>query len=382
MKNYNYITTKYKAINQPKVGKEISVEEVLQTIKNGDENLHLINEAREFGKGSVEYDKIKTYKLPTHRFNFLFKGSASNDNITVPTGLLYLDIDGADSIPQSDYVFAQWKSLSNTGYGVLVKVDNLSTANYKYVYNELSEAIGIESDPYAGKATQQTVLSYDSNLYYNPDSTTYTYIEKEKVSSSTIKERKEGIGACDTFQGGYEPQSIRFNNIGDYFQDDRPYIVFKDKVWICNPFIPRTINEGSRNPILFFLLSQYALLNPNQREAFLLSIGRTIVSKMYPRLSEQELRITVSKVIKGREDKTITMHYNEERRVLFNPKVRLSHKEIMQIVNRELGDVRKELTRAIIYEALEDWDSKIDGKLTQVNVAKKARLSGATIKRY
>ena len=147
-------------------------------------------------------------------------------------------------------------------------------------------------------------------------------------------------------------------------------------------FIPRTINEGTRNPILFFLLSQYALLNPNQGEAFLLSIGRTIVSKMYPRLSEQELRITVSKVIKGREDKTITMHYNEERRVLFNPKVRLSHKEIMQIVNRELGDVRKELTRAIIYEALEDWDLQIDGKLTQVNVAKKARLSSATIKRY
>jgi hypothetical protein len=263
-------------------------------------------------------------------------------------------------------------------------VDGLTQDNFKEVYKELSSIIGIKTDIGARKPVQQTVLSYDSNLYNNPYSLTYIYSKKEKVSSSTIKEKKEvGIGVCDTLHRKKKSGTIRFNNINDYFPDDIPkYIVFKDKEMICNPFIPKTIKEGSRNSILFFLLSQYALLNPNQGETFLLSIGRTILRKMHPPLREQELKSTVRKILQGREDKTLTLHYNEARRVLFNPKLKLSHKEIMQIVNRELGNIKKELTRAIIYDALESWDSEIDGKLIQVSLAIKTRLSLTTIKRY
>ncbi len=382
-KKSEFRVSKYEHAKYMTAQNTVSVEDILETIRNGNEFLPLIEEARKIGKGNAEYDIVKTEKLPTFRFNFLFKDKVCNKNIISTTGLIYLDADNIDWIPYSPYIYSSWKSLSNLGYGILVKVDGLTLDNFKEVYDELSTTIGVKTDIGARKATQQTALSYDTNLYHNPNSLTYIYSKKEKVSSSTIiKKKEEGIVACDTFPRKYELEAIRFNNINDYFQDDTPYIVFEEKVMICNPFIPRIIKEGSRNPTLFFLLSQYALLNPNKGESFLQSIGRTIVSKMHPPLGEHELHSTVRKIIKGREDKTLTMYYNEERRVLFNPKVKLSHKEKMQIVNRVTGDNKKELTRAIIYEALESWDLEIDGKLIQTNLVKKTRLSIATIKRY
>lgn len=383
-KKSEFRVTKYGHAKDIIVQTTVSVDEILETIKNGNEYLPIIEEARKIGKGNAEYDIIKTENLPTFRFNFLFKDSVSNRNIIAPTGLIYLDADNIDWIPFNKYVYASWKSLSNSGYSILVKVDGLTQDNFKEVYEELSFIIGIKTDIGARKPVQQTVLSYDCNLYNNPYSLTYIYSKKEKVSSSTIKEKKEvGIGGCDTLHRKKKLGTIRFNDINDYFPDEtRKYIVFKDKKMICNPFIPRVIKEGTRNSTLFFLLSQYALLNPLHGETFLLSIGRTIVSKMHPPLKEQELKSTVRKILQGREDKTLTLHYNEARRVLFNPKLKLSRKEIMQIVNRELGNIRKELTRAIIYDALESWDSEIDGKLIQVSLAEKAKLGVSTIKRY
>lgn len=383
-KKSDFRVTKYGHAKDIIVQNTVSVDEILKTIKNGNEYLPTIEEARKIGKGNAGYDIIKTEKLPTFRFNFFFKDSVSNKNIIAPTGLIYLDADNIDWIPFNPHIYASWKSLSNSGYSILVKVDGLTQDNFKEVYDELSSIIGIKTDIGARKPVQQTVLSYDSNLYNNPYSLTYIYSKKEKVSSSTIKEKKEvGIGMCDTLYTKKKSGTIRFNNLNDYFQDDTPkYIVFKDKELICNPFIPRTIKEGSRNSTLFFLLSQYALLNPNQGETFLLSIGRTILSKMHPPMREQELKSTVRKIHQGREDKILTLHYNEARRVLFNPNLKFTHKEIMQIVNRVTGDNKKEITRAIIYEALESWDSEIDGKLIQVSLAKKAKLGESTIKRY
>ena len=186
-----YKVSKFESAKTPEVKQVLSIEEVLQIIKNGDDYLHIINTARLYGKGSALYDNLKTNSLPTFRFNFHFNGSAKNQNIISPTGLIYLDVDGSDYIPQSYYIFASWKSLSNTGYGILVKVDNLTLTNYSDVYNQLSEILGLGSDAGARKATQQTVLSYDENLYHNPNSTIFHFTEIKKVSNAPIREERE-----------------------------------------------------------------------------------------------------------------------------------------------------------------------------------------------
>lgn len=372
--------TQYANAKSPQVQQVATLESVLQIIKNGDENLTLIRSAREFGKGNPKYDAIKTTLLPTYRFNFLFDGSASNDNITTATGLIYLDADKLYEIPDNPYILASWKSLSDTGFGILAKVNNMTQANYKDVYNQLSELIGITSDAGARKATQQTILSYDPNLYYNPDSLVFHF--QDKVSHAPILEKKEKcIGTNDTF-GNWNEDPIRFNNISDYFTDDTPYLVFQEKIKICNPFIPFRIEEGKRNNMVFFLLSQYALLNPRAGRPFLKSIGESINDRMYPHISNRELNAVVDSVLKKRDERTLTIHYNEERRILFNPKALLDLKEKTAIVNRELGRLKSDITRELIYAVLECWDFETEGAITQKKVSLLAGRGIATIKRY
>lgn len=380
-----YKVSKFECAKAPEVKQVLSIEEVLQIIKNGDDYLQIINTARLYGKGSALYDNLKTNSLPTFRFNFHFKGSAKNQNITSSTGLIYLDVDGSDYIPQSDYIFASWKSLSNKGYGILVKVDNLTIINYSDVYNQLSEILGICSDAGARKATQQTVLSYDSDLYHNPNSTVFHFTEIKKVSNTPILEKREGcIGTDETFIG-FNTDAIRFNNIGDYFTgeyENMEYRVFDEKIMICSPFIPRITKEGNRNSRMFYLLSQYGLLNPKAGKGFLKAIASTINKRMLPSLSENEIDSICDSIVRMREERTLTMYFNEERRLLFNPNIQIPVNEKMKIVNTVLGQMKSKLTEATIYIALENWDFDAYGKITQTKVAELLGKSISTIKRY
>jgi len=382
-----YKITQYENIKNYKINSTYQIDEVLSIIKNGDDNLPLIQLAREYGKGSPQYNLIKENNLPTYRYNFLFRESASNKNISVPTGLIYIDVDSDSVVPENEYVYASWKSLSNTGYGLLAKVDNLTQTNFKYVYEEISELIGIDSDKQASKPTQQTVLSYDSDLYFNTDSTTYHYINKEKVSSpNNFKKGKGSISTYDTFQensSGYT--KIRYNNIDDYFiGSDEVYIVFKDKkVMICNPFVPRKIEKGKRNHYLFIFLSQIVALNLTVPRNYLKLLVECInVNAMKPKLSDGEMNKVMNSVYNKRDNGTLEIYFNQERRILFNPVIKMTQKDKMVIVNRELGQMKSEATKAIIYEVIEDWDFIQSGKITQNKVAELSTYSIATIKRY
>lgn len=243
--------------------------------------------------------------------------------------------------------------------------------------------IGVTSDTGARKATQQNIQSYDPNLYYNPNALVYECTESKKVSHAPIKKRKKCIETDKTFSNEYEG-TVRFNNIDEYFTGeyaDAVYRVFDVKEWICNPYIIR-IDEGNRNKTLFFLLSQYAILNNNTGRSFLKAIADTINKRMYPNLSEKEINLVVDSVLKKREAGSLELYRNDERRVLFNPKVSLTAKEKMKIVNRELGKRKSDFTKEVIYLVLENWDFEADGKITQDKVAKYANRNESTVKRH
>lgn len=373
--------THYANAERSQVLTTTTLESVLETIKNGDNRLPFIHFARTLTKGTEEYSEFKKKNFPTFRFNFLFRDSAANKNIIAPTGLIYIDADEVDAIPESPYILASWKSLSDTGFGILVKVDNLSLANYAEVYDQLSELIGISSDAGARKATQQTIQTYDPNLYHNPDSLVFHFIENDEVSHAPISEKREKcIGTHDTLN--WNDDTIRFNNIGSYFTDDTPYILFKEKEWICNPFIPLRIEQGNRNSTMFFLLSQYALLNPNAGKPFLKSVSETINKHMFPRLSEKEITNVIDSIVRKREEGTLTIHYNEPRRILFHPNCGFGAKEKMDIVNKELGKLKSDVTKELIYAALESWDFESEGLITQKKVSVLAGRGIATVKRH
>ncbi|KIO50946.1 BT4734/BF3469 family protein [Flavobacterium hibernum] len=359
----------------------LPIHDILKTIKEGDSNLQTIHSLRQIGKANNLFDDIKISKLPTYRFNFNFNQKATNNNIKASTGLIYIDVDAQTTITTNEYVMASWKSISETGFGILVKVEGLTLENFSNTYNEVSELLGITTDIGAKKATQQTVLSYDPNLYYNESSLTYQV--SKKVSSSSIKEKRERCILLDDTFFNKDTDKLRFNNIDEYFNDDTPYVVFtENKEKICSPFIPRSIEEGNRNSTMFFILSQYALLNESKGEPFLRACANVINKNIHPPLNEGELKGIIGSVIKKREEQTLQPYLNKERRLLFNPNIKMDKKEKQKISGQEMGKIKRGQTEKEIYEVIENWDFETDGKITQKKVATKSGKSIVTIKRY
>lgn len=386
--NDTFYVDYFKCGKSPYVKRTISIEDIFEIIKTGDGNQELITEARNFGKNTQEYDAIKINQLPSVRFNFNFNTKAADRNIKAATGLIYIDIDDVDSIDNNNhFIFASWKSLSSTGYGILVKIDGLTLDNFSTNYLEVSTILGIKSDIGAKKATQQTILSYDANIYVNNSSSVFT--AKQKVSFSRIKcgaqkKREKHIRVNDTFSD--YTGTTRFNNFSDYFEDgddETPFRVFTEKKQRMSiPFIPKSV-VGNRTNNMFAYVSQVAINNASSNFNFLKAVANTFNKYCYPNLSDDKVDAIVNNVLKKKENNEILLNENVERRLIFNPncKIKLTKEEKQKIVAGEVGKIRTEKTKKQIYDVLENWDFENNGAINQNKVADVSGKAIATIKR-
>jgi hypothetical protein len=196
----------------PTVQKNISIKELFDLIKYGNGNIDKFNKARSYAKGSAEYNKIKRNQLPTVRYSFILDGYAKNENIKEATGLIYLDVDGVDSIPSSDLIFASWKSLSSTGYGILVKIDGLKLNNYIYNYQLIANELEVKADKGADAAIQQNVISYDPTIYINNNSRIFIAKENPSFVNGNNSNKKKNNKTPHSSTVG----KVKYNHINDY----------------------------------------------------------------------------------------------------------------------------------------------------------------------
>lgn len=381
-----YKVTKYKNVKSPDIDETLNIDDVFEIIKNGDSALSHILYARKFEKGSEDYDSIKTNLIPTFRFNFLFNEKALNKNIIKPTGLIFIDVDNIEVIAENDFIFAKWKSISLKGFSILVKVDKLSLGNFNDCYEKISFLLKLNSDIGARKPNQQTVQSFDPDIYINYDSKTFNCLDIKKVPSAIKqKKRKECLTRNETFLPVSQNIEVRFNNIDDYFIDnDLPYLVFKDeKQKLCIPFIPRKVETGNRNNYLFIYLSQIVALNPHINKTYIKAIADSInLNVMEPKLLDNDLNKMINSIFQIKDFDELELFYNKERRIIFNPSHEITFGEKMKIVNKELGSIKSIRTTEKIYECIEEWDFKSNGKITQDKIALLINVHVSTIKRY
>lgn len=382
-----YKVTKYLNSKSYTPIEECSIQGVFRTIKTEGHHTPIIHTLRLYEKGSDTYDLIKDNTIPTYRFNFLTNGNASNSNISEPTGLIYLDVDSVESIEKNPYIYSYWKSPSKTGYAVLVKVNGLTLDNFKQSYDYVGRVIGVKPDPCARKAIQQTCLSYDPNLYHNEESLTIdlskeiTTLKKGVIPSIHREERKD-IGRNDTFL----KSGIRFNNLDEYFQGEyksAKYRVFKDKVSVCNPIMPKDTPVGKRHTLFYTYMTQVAVLNYLSISLkYLQSLATSVNNGLDYPMPLIEVKSIVSSVFAQMKSGKLIIFYNEDRRILFNPLYKLSRKEKMEIVNKEMGIFRSTKTEQEIYAAIESWDFNAFGKITIRAISNSISKSESTIKRH
>lgn len=366
----------------------VELDKFLYTIKNGNEHVEQIKKARTaYTMDKNEYKFIKLNSLPCYTLNFRFNKTRKNSNIIDSTGFIYLDVDGQTNINlYNPIIFASWLSLSGNGRGILVKIENINSSNFKVQYNQIAKALDIDADDGARKATQPNVLSYDPNLYINYDSEKWVVDYKESAKqekaqySSNLKATNTIATVMDSFQS-----NLRFDNLselienvefnGDVIHD------FKTKVLYSKTTIPfNGIQEGKRNTTLIAIAYQIKALNKGITHETLFRLMRSInTDHCIKPLSLNELNSIVSYAINQEAPEPIK---NAERRFVFNSDYDLTTKEKRQVVIKVINQDRVKQSKLKIEKVIEIWDFIIDGTITQKGLARKAKMNIKTIKKY
>jgi len=371
----------YKNVRSPEVLGEIDVYSFLDEVKKPKpERKEAVLKAREYydNEEKSKYEALKK-QLPCVTHNFTFNDWKNDKNIIAPTGLMYLDLDGTTGLDLNNpLIFASWISLSGNGRGILIKVEGLSLDNFKDTYKTISEELNIESDSYAGKATQFNVISYDSNIYINNDSSTYKAKQVIKNTPTLItyntKKRK------DATEKGVK-YGLSYNSIDDIDFEGEDYLFFPDeKELVSKLYIPAVIEIGARNTILSSIAVMCRGLNPKQSfEDFHSFISRVNRSRCVEPLKESEI-FSITKKLENSD--LVEPPLNSARRIIFNPKKGLTAKEKRTISCRKIAKLRVKKTIEYLKQIVLSWDSKKHGKITQKKLAEVANKNIKTIEKY
>ena len=367
-------------IKSPLVAKEVDIYEFIEQVKEPNQSvLDLIIKARtNYGKDKYLYDKIKE-QLPCFTLNFSFHNIKANGNIKAPTGFIYLDLDNKTDIDlANELIFVSWKSLSNNGRGVLVKVEGLTKNNFKNTYLSIAKELNIEADKNANKPSQYCIHSYDKDIYLNNDSITWEC--KDEIIKNTPTKGILLKGKKDRAKKGVFTK-LRFNNIDDYDFKGKDYLYFEDKKEaIAEVFIRKRITKGNRNNVISSIASQIKALNLNipfdDFRRLLLSVN---FDRCKPPLKGYEIDSVIEKVFKNKENK---LFFNSEKRFLFNPQSNLTKQEKTKITAPIMGERRSDKTVSEIKEVLNKWDRNKHGKVTLKTLIIETGKCKNTIEKY
>lgn len=366
-----------------------SLEEFVQSMKNPDPfKKSQVDLARKIYKESVMKKDDPLYKsikgaLPCITFLNTFKDVVKNENIVESTGFIYFDIDDVVSIDLREFPFvvAYWKSLSNNGYGILIKCSNLSEDLLSNV-NEMSEVLGIPLDKQASSKDRLNVMGYDLDIQYNPNYINYDFNSIKKVQLGNIYNTSFNrlSTECTVHEENYN--KLRFSNLSDIIREydfkGQPYVVFEEKLQYAEVFIPKNIFEGNRNKSMFIICSQIRGLNTWISQEYLLKVCDTInKDKFKPQLNFRELSEIVRKVY---ENKTPVVMLNKDRRIIFNPEVNLTKQERKVISGREVAKMKSNASLTKIIGFIDKWNTEEEGKLNYSKLAVKSGFSISTIK--
>jgi len=373
------------------VNKTITDSELYELIKTGGNNKNIYTAARLIGKGNPGYKELKA-TIQCYHPNVIFnKNERKNCNISHLTGEIYCDLDNLDNpvdevkdhLKQFPFIKSIWISFSGIGIGFTVTCDNLTKDNYSSTYKAIGDYIGYKLDFGAKKLTQANIISYDTNIYINPNPTLFIakddilYKVKEEVCEALKKERHSVANfrfLTDDIKLKFKSELDNYNN-EDFIFD----INGKD---FTEVFIPMNgIEQGNRKTSLISITLKLLYLNPN---TVFNAIAKTIrtINKSYckPELSNIELESLLDwcKKIDNEGDVAIKL---KQRYIWFNPENKLSTSDKLTIVGQKVGELKRYRTSNKIKNAITELYNKNE-IITQKSVAKIVGKSDRTIRKY
>lgn len=375
------LTNTFKNLKNPYVQTLTDIPSVLDQIKTGYCKNQIIT-ARTHGKGQEIFEQIKS-EIPTFSPNACFYQKRTTSNIKSLSGFIYLDIDhdiDPDIFHHLPFIYSYWKSFSGKGLGVLVSISGLTVENFKYSWTYLTgqfHQLNCEVDTHTKDIARQCIISYDPEIYINPDPIPLI-IPILEVSAST------NILSSTLHQNYYSTciglEKIKYNTtLDDYNGMD--YIVIEQGKEFRDSYLPRQIHSGQRHKWLGSYTSTLLFNNPYiSYERLERELLRANNDHCHPKLDVSEVIAITTWSFSKHTNHTLNITANKKK-IWINPESKLSTREKRSIIGKETGKLRKTKTLnelVELYLKLQETNQKITQKLLQEN----SNLSILTIKKY
>lgn len=376
----------FKNLKISKVTGVETIDSILLKIKNGYTKEHVLL-AREFGKGTPDYDRVKA-EIETFTPNAEFREKRAVVNLVALSGYIYLDVDNytdRSTFTQTPFIHACWQSLSGNGLGALARIDGLTANNFKLVWLYLEEYFknqGITIDAQTKDISRQNVISYDPDIYINRDCSlldanevvnsnssaiiqpTYlssiTSASSGNVSSSTIIDNTYYASSDDSL----EPLIYK-TTLSNYYGED--YIVIEEGKDYRGAYLPRSIGDGKRH---FWLASHIITLLFNNPlisyDLLIKEMFRANNLHCQPTLGNKEV-IELTKYCFNKHSSCLLIIKTKKKKIWINPIADLTTKEKKVIIGKESGKLRRKNSLRIIQDAY-DRLKLGDKKVTQTMV--------------
>lgn len=344
-----------------------------------------IEEARSFGKGTDEYDIIKRNKIPCAIINFEHDSYVKCSTLLKPTGYMYIDIDDECNLDfDLNYVHAYWRSLSNNGYSVVLKVKGLDDNHLRESYRYVGDLLDVGYDKAAISKDRVTVLSYDPDAYFNNDSFLIDLSSIEFTQHSNKKSFYLGYD-CDGDKIRYNnlDEALNANNINIEYNEDGLFDLGKDnKVVFSEVKVPfKPIHKGRREKVMSSIAHQLITLNKSYpKSRFFAHINTINKDKMIPPLDINEINSIVNKKYRNRHN--LTPIINSSRRFFYNPEYSLNATQKRRLTMKKINKDRIETSKNKITKTLTNWDYKEHGKITIKSVALISGMNRKTVQKY
>ncbi|HCA08101.1 hypothetical protein [Chryseobacterium sp.] len=369
------------------------LQEVINYIKDDSRpEAEKIKKLRTLEKGTKEFDKIKEFQLPCVLWNFTTNGKRRAEDIIQSTGYIYFDIDdNLDFTFNPEYFTAHWRSVSNTGYGCIVKASGVNQSNFKEAFKYIAELLSIPFDPKVNSISRVNILSFDPNISYNENAQTIdcSFLSTDDITDINTENHQSStnFSKINSYHWNDENISIRYDNLEEKKSeiqinyDENGVCDLRDnKLFYSSLVIPRNIDNGKRNYILSGIAIKVITLNPDLSDGGLIEFIRKInKSCCRPPMFESEI-MPLCRTVLNKREKWLPLD-NKKKRFFFDPFLELNPSQKRSFAATYGNKYKGELKKKLISESFAGLLSECrEFKIKDIQIETKA--SPTTIAKY
>jgi hypothetical protein len=402
--------TFYDGIKTKNSSRYLNLQQVYEFIKTSP-NAGLIETIRHLKSKNDSYYRELKLKLPVITPHVeatarKLAGDEFDKHLKSFTQLMYFDIDNVSNVHDEkhriinkykDFVALVCVSPSGAGISIFIQIENeLTKDNFNIIWNSIreNELAGENIDVKANGIARAMFLSFDPDVYFNPNATLsvdFVLEEKQGINHNTCRLYNNNINSHFSSNNTITKKSYQLHEI-DYVlkhintttqvQVDNDIVDVKEVPYVAL-YIPKMIIQGKRHSTLYKMIHHLFYLNPELGidiiYSFVWFVNNVFVR---PKLEKHELIRHFNNVVNQIHSSSLVFVNSRKRRIHFNKNCwYLSANDKMMLAKKLTGLYKRHKNKQRIIDAIQKLENE-EQKITNVSIKNLTGMDVKTIRNH